>query len=127
MGTFVAGSAALLVGKESTTNIQAKKILPAIQAKESQHETAVDGKYYTAGPAIGSYEVALDFVASLYGNESASYIETTHLEYGAHPLFNVGSPHNSGFMLNGIDNVLAFMLHHLYKKKVKLAFSKYSR
>ncbi|QUS58360.1 DJ-1/PfpI family protein [Pseudovibrio brasiliensis] len=95
-GTLVYAAAGILEGKTATSNYHHTPLLDKLGAKSSGTEVAVDGKFYSAGPAIGSYEVALKAVRDVYGVDVAAHIEQNVLEYAPNPLFNVGSPEKAG-------------------------------
>ncbi|WP_196890231.1 DJ-1/PfpI family protein [Aureivirga sp. CE67] len=90
-GTFLVGSAGLLHNKKAATNYQQACSLPKIGVTPTGQEVMVDGKFYSAGPAIGSYEVALKAVEEILGRDWAQYIEHEKLEFSPNPVFGAGS------------------------------------
>jgi len=95
-GSLMLGAAALLEGRRATASmafVDALEDLGAIPVPGGQ--VVVDGKFYTAGPATGSFEAALIALAALRGEEIAKVIELG-IEYDPHPPFKVGSPELAG-------------------------------
>ncbi|KZK98690.1 MULTISPECIES: DJ-1/PfpI family protein [unclassified Pseudovibrio] len=105
-GTLVYAAAGILDGKTATSNFHHTPLLDKLGAKSSGTEVAVDGKFYSAGPAIGSYEVALKAVRDMYGIDVAHHIEKNVLEYAPKPVFGVGSPEKAGKWLARISKYL---------------------
>ena len=103
-GVFVYGGSGLLEGKRAASNFHMVDLLPCVGAIPSHKEIEVDGKFYTAGPAIGSYEAALMAVRKLYGDDVARHIEQDLLEYEPHPVFGVGSPELAGELLTFVSH-----------------------
>lgn len=123
-GVFVLGAAGLLENRMAVTNLHMLKMLKQVGAKRHNTETAFDGKFFTAGPAIGSYEIAIQVVAQLYGNEIAAYIEQTVLEYRPVPLFDRGTPRKAGRMRHGLSLLISTPLTWLYGPKVKRMYKR---
>ncbi|MCC5468005.1 DJ-1/PfpI family protein [Pelosinus baikalensis] len=95
-GVLVLGSAGLLEGKRATSNFQvgdSLKEFGAIPVLTS--EVVIDGNLYTAGPAHGCFEAAIEVLSALRGDDIAKMIELT-FEYNPHPKFKVGSPSLAG-------------------------------
>lgn len=90
-GTFTVGATGVLEGKNATTNYQQISSLPLIGVACTEEELAVDGKFYSAGPAIGSYQVALKAVEQIVSKDWAQYIEHEVLEFSPEPVFGAGS------------------------------------
>ncbi|TKG90785.1 hypothetical protein EYV94_23260 [Puteibacter caeruleilacunae] len=90
-GTFLVGATGLLEGKNAATNYQQAQSLPKIGVTPTDQEIAVDGKFFSAGPAVGSYTVGLKAVEKIVGREWAQYIEHEVLEFAPNPLFGAGS------------------------------------
>jgi len=105
-GTLVFAAAGILDGRKVTTNFHCTPLLKRLGAVHSETETAVDGKFYSAGPAIGSYEVGVKAAADLYGEDAARFIEQSVLEYDPHPVFNTGSPEKAGRVLTWVSRAL---------------------
>ncbi|MES0871500.1 DJ-1/PfpI family protein [Pseudovibrio sp. SCP19] len=98
-GTLVYATTGLLNGKTATSNYHHTPLLDKLGAKSSGTEVAYDGKFYSAGPAIGSYEVALRAVQDVYGKDVAHHIEQQVLQFAPNPVFNVGSPEKAGKLM----------------------------
>lgn len=95
-GVLVLGSAGLLEGKRATSNFQigdSLKEFGAIPVLTS--EVVIDGNLYTAGPAHGCFEAAIEALSALRGDDIAKMIELG-FEYNPHPKFKVGSPSLAG-------------------------------
>lgn len=58
-------------------------------------EVVIDGNLYTAGPAHGCYEAAIEVLSALRGDDIAKMMELA-FEYDPHPKFKVGSPSLAG-------------------------------
>ncbi|WP_432664182.1 DJ-1/PfpI family protein [Wukongibacter baidiensis] len=123
-GVFVAGAAGLLEGRMSVTNFHMLGMLKGVGAVRHNTETASDGKYHTAGPAIGSFEVALQVVSQLYGRETAAYIENIKMEYNPQPIFNIGTPKKAGKLRYIISIIITSPIISLYKPKVRRTYKK---
>ncbi|GEM_PF-534895 len=123
-GTFVVGGAGLLKGKRATTNFQMHKILTCIGVKPDHAPVVKSDKFYSAGPAIGSYESALMFVKETYGEECAYHIENRLLEYSPNPVFGVGNPIKAGIGMLRFSNILFAPLLPLYKYYAKKAYKR---
>lgn len=91
-GTLVVGAAGLLKGRTASTNYQQVSLLSTVDCIAAQSEVSVDGKFYSAGPAVGSYEVGLKVVKEIVGQAWAQHIEESVLEFKPKPLYGVGSP-----------------------------------
>ncbi len=123
-GVFVAGAASLLENRMSVTNFHMLGMLKNVGGHRHNTETISDGKYHTAGPAIGSYEIALQVVAQLMGRETAAYLEGHCLEYRPQPLFNMGTPRLAGKVRYGLSKLISTPLVVLYNPKVKRMYRK---
>ncbi|MCH4890147.1 hypothetical protein EZV73_21380 [Acidaminobacter sp. JC074] len=121
-GVFVLGAAGLLENRMSVTNLHMLSMLKKVGAKRHNTETTVDGKYFTAGPAIGSYEIALQVVAQIYGEPLAAYLESEVLEYHPNPIFDMGTPKKAGKIRHMMSLCLSTPLLPLYGGKVKRAY-----
>lgn len=126
-GVFVLGAAGMLEGRMAVTNLHMLSMLKAVGAKRHNTETTVDGKSYTAGPAIGSYEIAIQVVGQLYGPETAAYVEREILEYQPKPLFDMGTPRKAGHMRHALSLLVSAPLRLLYKGKVKRRYKSNSK
>ena len=85
-GTFIVGSTGLLEGKEAATNYHQVIDLPKIGVYPTGKVVAEDGKYFSAGPVIGSYQVALKAVEKMVNKKWAQYIEHEVLEFAPKPV-----------------------------------------
>ena len=120
-GTFVVGSTGLLEGKDAATNYHQVVDLPRIGVCPTGNEIAVDGKYFSAGPAVGSYEVGLKAVEKIVGREWAQYIEHEKLEFAPKPLFGL-TEENAGKSIMRVTNVLSFAVRRLYRPKIRKGY-----
>ncbi|QQE12833.1 DJ-1/PfpI family protein [Planctomycetota bacterium] len=117
-GVIPLAGTGLLKGKTVSTNFHMRSLLPIFKANPSNKTVSVDGKVYSAGPVIGSYEAALRVVNDLYGSQVAQHIEQDILEYEPHPLYDVGSPEKASRMQLAVCSVLTFVLISFYKQFV---------
>jgi len=85
-GTFIVGSTGLLEGKEATTNYHQVVDLPKIGVYPTDKLVAVDGKYFSAEPVIGSYQVALKAVEKVVNKKWTQYIGHEVLEFAPKPV-----------------------------------------
>lgn len=114
-GSLVFGAAGLLKNKVATSNFHHTHLLKNYDSTPSGTATQRDGKYYSAGPAIGSYEIALKVVGELYGYQVAHNLEQKELEYSPKPLYGVGSPEKAGAMLKFISLAISSPSLPVYK------------
>ncbi|SFK94770.1 cyclohexyl-isocyanide hydratase [Pseudovibrio ascidiaceicola] len=105
-GTLVYAAAGVLQGRTATSNYHHTPLLDKLGARSSGTEVAIDGKFYSAGPAIGSYEVALTAIRDTYDVDVAHHIEQNVLQYAPHPVFGVGSPEKAGKIMGFIGRYL---------------------
>lgn len=91
-GTLIYAAAGLLDGKTATSNFHHTPLLKKFGVTPSGTEVVSDGKFYSAGPAVGSYEVSLRAVQDVYGVDVAAHIEHAVLQYAPNPVFGVGNP-----------------------------------
>ncbi|MCW2279433.1 DJ-1/PfpI family protein [Heliophilum fasciatum] len=99
-GVLVLGSAGLLEGKRATSNFNvgdSLKEFGAIPVLTS--EVVIDGNLYTAGPAHGCFEAAIEVLSALRGDDIAKMIELA-LEYNPNPKYKVGNPNLAGLELS---------------------------
>lgn len=122
-GTFIVGATGLLEGRSATTNYHQIKDLPQIKAHYAGTEVAEDGKYFSAGPAVGSYEVGLKVVEKIAGKEWAQYIEHQNLEFSPNPLYST-NPKNAPKSILKTTNFLSFFLRKIYRPNIKKAMKK---
>jgi transcriptional regulator GlxA family with amidase domain len=95
-GVLVLGSAGLLEGKRATSNFSVGDSLKEFGATPVlTSEVVIDGNLYTAGPAHGCFEAAIEVISTLRGDDIAKTIELA-FEYDPHPKFKVGSPSLAG-------------------------------
>ncbi len=121
-GAMLAGVAGLLEGRRVTTNFHLLDALHEVGAiPVGGGKVVVDGKFYSAGPATGSFEAALVALAALRGEELAKLIELV-IEYDPHPPFKVGSPELAGTALT--DKALAMYegLVNAYRTATRTAY-----
>lgn len=118
-GVLVLGAAGLLDAKVATTNFHMLGLLPRVGARSCDREVVSDGRLYTAGPAIGSYEVALMAVRELCGEASARAIEQGLLEYGPNPVFGVGTPERAGPWLTAVSRASLAPALPFYARSVR--------
>ncbi|NEK79317.1 MAG: glutamine amidotransferase, partial [Xanthomonas perforans] len=86
-GVALLGAAGLLHGKTVASNFAAEALLRDLGAKEvlpSGAGVAEDGNLFTAGPGIGSFEVALRVMEAAFGRGMAEFVEFA-IEYDPHP------------------------------------------
>ncbi|WP_157084556.1 DJ-1/PfpI family protein [Sphingomonas pituitosa] len=91
-GVALLGAAGLIQGRTVASNFAAEGLLEALGAAKvlaSGAGAAVDGNLYTAGPGIGSFEVALLVAADAFGREAGELAEFA-IEYDPHPPFRTG-------------------------------------
>ncbi len=69
-------------------------------------EVVSDGKLYSAGPGVGSYEVSLHAVQDVYGADVAAHIEHSVLQYASNPVFGVGNPEKATGLIRFIGRYL---------------------
>ncbi|MFD7666950.1 DJ-1/PfpI family protein [Streptomyces sp. NPDC059788] len=109
-GSLLLGAAGLLRGYRATTNFHAYDLLPYYGATPVPTNRVVeDRNRITAGPATGSFEVALRLIQDLRGTDAARLAEL-NMEYAPKPLFGVGTPELAGPELAGtVDAMTAGM------------------
>lgn len=120
-GTFLVGSTGLLAGKNATTNIQQVRDLSRIGANYTGEEVAVDDKYFSAGPAVGSYVVGLKAVEKLIGQEWAQYIEHEVLEFAPKPLFGV-TMKNAPLSMKIVTALFSFVVKRIFRPAIKKGY-----
>jgi cyclohexyl-isocyanide hydratase len=84
-------------------------------------EVEVDGKFLSAGPAVGSYEVGLKAVEKTVGREWAQYIEHEVLEFCPNPVYGINQ-HNVPRSILTITNIMSFVLRAFYRPDIKKAY-----
>ena len=92
-GVALLGAAGLIEGKTVASNFAAEDLLRDLGAETvlaSGTGPAVDGNLYTAGPGIGSFEVALLVAADTFGRGAGELAEFA-IEYDPHPPFQTGT------------------------------------
>lgn len=92
-GVALLGAAGLIEGRTVASNFAAEQLLKELGAAKvlaSGSGVAVDGNLYTAGPGIGSFEVALLVAADAFGREAGELAEFA-IEYDPHPPFGTGT------------------------------------
>ena len=123
-GSLVVGSAGLLRGKIATSNFHMTSLLKHCGALPTHKELVSSGKFYSAGPAIGSYEAALMVARDLYGPDVAQFLEQEVLEYSPNPLFGVGSPSLAGKWLHTISKILSLPSLPIFRRAMLNAYNK---
>jgi hypothetical protein len=78
-------------------------------------EVVSNGKFYSAGPAVGSYEVSLRAVQNVFGADVVSYIEHSVLQHAPNPVFGVGNPEKAAVPIWFIDKYLFLPTLPIYK------------
>lgn len=92
-GVALLGSAGVIEGRTVASNFAAEELLKELGAAKvltSGEGAAVDGNLYTAGPGIGSFEVALLVAAEAFGRDAGELAEFA-IEYDPHPPFRTGT------------------------------------
>ncbi|BDD03303.1 DJ-1/PfpI family protein [Aureibacter tunicatorum] len=117
-GTFIIGATGLLRGRNAATNYHQVSDLPMIGAKIAGKEVECDGKFMSAGPAVGSYEVGLKAVEVLAGKEWAQYIEHEVLEFSPNPLYGT-NPRNASKSILSVTHFASFFLKRIYRPFIK--------
>lgn len=102
-GSLIAGAAGLLDGHVATSNFHMTHMLRRCGATPANRELVSSDKYFSAGPAIGSYEAALMVIREVHGEGAAAHVERHVLEYSPRPLFGVGSPERAGKLLTALS------------------------
>lgn len=102
-GSLLLGATGLLEGEVATSNFHMTGLLPTCEIRPAHTEVSASGRFYTAGPAIGSFEAALLAVADLHGPEVAAWVQHEVLEYSPNPVFGVGTPALAGPFLTAIS------------------------
>lgn len=120
-GTFIVGSAGLLNGKHAATNYHQVPDLPRIGVVPTGDEIAVDGKFFSAGPAVGSYEVGLKAVERIIGKEWAAYIEKEHLEFSPSPVFGT-TPESASKSILVVSKLLSFAIQRIFRPAIKKGY-----
>ncbi|BDD11410.1 hypothetical protein FUAX_38420 (plasmid) [Fulvitalea axinellae] len=118
-GVLLVGATGQLKNRTAATNFHMLKYLPVVGARISEKEVVMDGKYITAGPAVGSYEAGLLAVEQLLGREVARHIEQTELEFDPNPVLNMGSPAKAGKLRTAISKALIAPINPFYKSATK--------
>ena len=120
-GTFIVGSTGLLEGKQAATNYHQVADLPRIGVCPTGKEVAVDRKYFSAGPAVGSYEVGLKAVEKIVGEEWAKYIEHEVLEFAPNPVFGT-TPKNASTSILNTTHAASFVLKRVFRPFIKAGY-----
>jgi len=107
VGTLLYAAAGVLDGRTATSNFHHTALLGKLGVMPSGTETAVDGKFYSAGPAIGAIEVGLKVVADLYGEALARDIERDYLDYRPDPVYGAGTPASAGPLMSWLSRALS--------------------
>ncbi|MFH8347646.1 DJ-1/PfpI family protein [Streptomyces sp. NPDC018045] len=94
-GSLLLGAAGLLLGYRATTNFQLHGHLAHYGAVPARGNVVEDRNRITAGPATGSFEIALRLLQAFFGDDVARDSELM-MEYAPRPLFGVGTPELAG-------------------------------
>ncbi|MEM7160478.1 MAG: DJ-1/PfpI family protein [Myxococcota bacterium] len=121
-GSLIVGAAGLLDGHVATSNFHMTHMLERCGATPANRELASSDKYYSAGPAIGSYEAALMVIRDLYGEGAAAHVERHALEYSPTPLFGVGSPQLAGKFLTAVSRVALAPILPLFSHNLRRGY-----
>ena len=92
-GVVLLGAAGLLRGKRATTSHNSLSVLSQLGASEVVADgsgVVVDGKLFTAGPGVGSFEAALLVAEQAFGRPAGELAELI-IEYDPHPPFGTGA------------------------------------
>ncbi len=120
-GTFIVGSTGLLEGKEATTNYHQIIDLPKIGVRPSGKKVAEDGKYFSAGPVVGSYQVGLKAVEKIISKEWAQYIAHEVLEFAPNPLFGT-NPQTASKSIFFVTHSTISQLRRLYHPAIRKGY-----
>jgi cyclohexyl-isocyanide hydratase len=120
-GTFIVGSAGLLEGKVAATNYHQTRDLNRIGSRYTGKEVEVDGKFYSAGPAVGSYEVGIKAVGKVISDEWARYIENELLEFNPNPIYGTNQENVSKSILR-TTNTLSFFVRKIYRPYIRKGY-----
>ncbi|UTW61254.1 DJ-1/PfpI family protein [bacterium SCSIO 12741] len=120
-GTFVIGSAGLLDGREATTNYHQIKDLKRIGACYTGKEVEEDGKFLSAGPAVGSYDVGLKAVEKIAGRDWAQYIEHQVLEFSPHPVYGT-NPKNAKGSIIRTTKTISFFARKFFRPHIRKGY-----
>ena len=119
-GTYVVGATGLLEGKKATTNYQQKFLLPKIGVKVPDEIIVNDGKYFSSGPAIGTYVVAVKAIEKIVSPQWAKYIEANKLEYNPKPIYKIEDPKKAKFSMRLASSIFfSLKLNPGLKKALK--------
>ena len=124
-GTFIIGAAGLLKNRNAATNYHQTKDLKKIGACYTKKEVEVDGKFFSAGPAIGSIECGLKAIEKIVSKEWAQYIEHQILEFSPNPVYGTNMKTVSKSMLV-LTNFLSFFARWLFRPAIIKGY-KYGR
>lgn len=121
-GTFVIGAAGLLEGKRAATNYHQTGDLQRVGACFNGNEVEVDGKYFSAGPAVGSYQVGLKAVEKLIGEQWAQYIEHEVLEFAPNVIEGARLTDVSPSVLR-VTNIASFFLRKIFRPAIAKGYN----
>ena len=96
-GVVSLGAAGLLKDRRATSNHNALPLLRDLGVSEvvpASEGVVIDRKVYTAGPGVGSYEVALRIVEAAFGLTAAQFAELA-IEYDPRPMYGTGNLANA--------------------------------
>ncbi len=120
-GTFIVGAAGLLENRVVTTNYHQTIDLKRVGAHFNGEEVEVDGKFFSAGPAVGSYEVGLKAVEKIVSKEWAQFIEYQILEFKPKPVYGCNMKTVDKSIL-GVTNALSIILRQVYRTSIRKGY-----
>jgi cyclohexyl-isocyanide hydratase len=119
-GTYVVGATGLLEGKKVTTNYQQKFLLPKVGVKVPDNIIVNDGKFFSSGPAVGTYIVAVKAIEKIVSPQWAKYIEANKLEYDPKPIYKIEDPKEAPFSMRMASYIFfSLKLNPGLKKAIK--------
>jgi cyclohexyl-isocyanide hydratase len=124
-GVLLLGAAGLLRGKRATTSHNSLPVLSELGASETVRCGAgvvVDGKLFTAGPGVGSFEAALLVAEQAFGRPAGELAELI-IEYDPHPPFGTGLATTAPkTLVAGFESLMDEMIGH-YRKGAAAALA----
>jgi len=115
-GVLTLGAAGFLRGKRATISHNSHSILAHYGVAEVvKHGVVVDGKVFTAGPSVGSFEAALLVAERAFGRQVAELAEFI-VEYDPHPPFGTGTAEGAGPVTVGKFEAMMSDMISLYRE-----------
>lgn len=108
-GTLLVGATGLFKGKSVTTNYHQQSVLPYIGVKKTDKKLLIDGKFFSAGPAVGSYVAALKALEKVAGYDWAQYVEQEVLEFEPRPIWKV-TPKSAGKRIHLLSKIYSLLI-----------------